>query len=138
MGTPQPPNRPGTACPLCWGPGTAFGDHETPYVVKVLFCHIAPGAFWIPGDDEFIRQEHWLPQTVHECNWKIIYPSYAIELSYSVLGSLLFFTNTDTGKLVFSCEHDDPCPTLFEGRDDAPHLFQGTGGTGLVQFPEEP
>lgn len=111
MGTPQPPNKPGDACPLCFGPGTEFGDVDTPYWIEAYFNMLQPAEHWIEGDEQLLLQKHLLPQKGVECQWELTFGDYTINVNWNVMGTTIVFANNNTGRLVFMVESDDICQT---------------------------
>jgi hypothetical protein len=138
MGTPLPENKVGPPCPVCWGAGKAWGDFSTPYIIPVHFFELEPGEFWIPGDEQILLMRHALEPSGLQCGWELHVADYWIQLSWGVFGSMLFMTNTNTGKIVFAAEPDEICERRFENNRDIPDNNQAFNGIAIVDIPQEP
>ena len=71
MGSPLPPNEPGSDFNLCWGPGKPFGIGFTPHVIKMQLTRIIQGEL---GNDEFEQNmlvTHLLEQTINPMKFEI-------------------------------------------------------------------
>ena len=71
MGTRLPRNEPGNNCPVCFGPGKAFGDVVTPHVMQMRLTSLLPGEHWDDAYELTLLTTHWLEQTAQPCLWEI-------------------------------------------------------------------
>jgi len=71
MGTLLPPNEPGTACSLCFGP-SGFSGPVTPKFIDVEFRNVKPGPSWFDG--AFLPHGSYRLQQIAACLWRLIAP----------------------------------------------------------------
>ncbi len=71
MGTPLPPNEPGTLGNLCWGIGKPFGPGPTPKVVKLRLTRLLQAEFGNDAVEQNMLTTHLLEQQVDPLRFDI-------------------------------------------------------------------
>lgn len=101
MGTPLPPNEPGTPCTRCFGIGKAFGDVSTPKFITVQLHDLQPGDFWDPDDEQELLTPTLLSQAGLACDWNLGTSAFTWIWAWRGAGSTIIIQHTPTNKRAF-------------------------------------
>lgn len=137
MGTPLEPNEPGTACPLCWGPGKPFGDGETPRMMQLKFVSLEPGEYWIDDDEELLLMPHLLVDSGWACQWGLDFGSYNASLVWGPSMTIITCVNTVTGKNVFYHQAGNPCEQVYANQNTIATNKQAFNGYVEIDWESE-
>ena len=132
LGTPLPPNEPGSICENCWGPDKPFGPGPSPKYVKVnirdvqVFSPYEGDAIDIPNGTWFLRQ------TVDPCIWKFesgnVVCLWETHFAYS---HVFFQSNTH---VLFSTFYMPICQRFFVNDYFFPDEPSPLGGWAMVTW----
>lgn len=137
MGTPLPPNEPGVACPLCFGPGQPFGDQVTPHVIKVQLTSQLPGEFYTEEAEQLLATTHYLECIGTECRYDIDAGGFHWYVHWLVGGTWVGVHQIATGYDVFSNRFAPECAVDIENKNINPAHGVMYGGFMNITWDQE-
>ena len=122
MGTPLPPNEPGTPCLNCFSVGKPFGTLLTPHVIQMRLTSTLPGEFSDEADFDNLLVTHYLEQSIPPCSYEIIDGTIAWRLYWDPFQTFVEIRSVLTARFVFFASPFDLCAL------DLTNFFQTPAG----------
>lgn len=115
MGTPLPPNEPGTPCLTCWGAGKTFGIATTPKLIRVQLAGLLPADNWDPALEQLLLTPHLLEQAppAFPCNFGIQDEHFAWSLAWTPIATGFSVLHLVTASHAFQASLPSICEISF-------------------------